>query len=85
MLLETFIPQCEARFIPVEYFDLIALFITEDEQRIAKRIEVHFLLNHDNQAVNRFTEVDNIHVQIDICRLNEHLHSTNALITVATQ
>jgi hypothetical protein len=29
--------ECEACFIPVEDFDLIAIFIAEDEQRIAKR------------------------------------------------
>jgi hypothetical protein len=35
MLLEAFIPESEARFIPIEYFDLIALFVAEDEQCIA--------------------------------------------------
>lgn len=38
MLLEALVPECEACFIPIEYFDLIALFVAEDEQYIAKRI-----------------------------------------------
>jgi hypothetical protein len=48
---EAFIPESEARFIPIEYFDLIALFVAEDEQCIAKRIQVHILLNNQGKIV----------------------------------
>ncbi|CAA0336987.1 hypothetical protein ALT721_2320078 [Alteromonas alvinellae] len=45
MLLESLVSKCEIRFIPIKYFDLIALFIAEDEQCTAKRIKVHIPLN----------------------------------------
>ena len=62
MLLETFVPKRKARFIPIEYFELIALFIAKHKQRITKGIELHVLFDHYNQAINRFTKVDDIHV-----------------------
>lgn len=68
---QAFIPEREARFIPIEYFHFILLLIGKQEQRTRVQGQIRFRLNQCRQSVDGFSKVNELTVQVDSWRVGE--------------
>ena len=64
-LLQPFVPENKARFIPMQYLDAIPLAITEHVQALIKGIHFKLILNQSAQSIYGLAKVYWCAMQID--------------------
>lgn len=73
-MLQTLLPKTKAVAVPVQRFDLIVVSVGEDVQRAGKRVQAELLLDQYAQAVDGFSEVDRLAVQVDLLNGAARMH-----------
>jgi len=63
--LQTLEPQTEAVAMPVQNFHLAARAVEEDEQHRVEHRHLDIQLDQGGQAIDRFTEVDRLGVEVN--------------------
>lgn len=72
--LQALLPQAKSVAVPVQRFDLVVVPIGEYVQRAGKGVQAQFLLNERAQAVDGFSEINRLAVQIHLLYRAARMH-----------
>jgi len=81
VLLQSFVPEAKAVFIPVKNLDHVTFPIAEHKQVAGKGILAKMLLHHDRQSIDGFAHVRAADSQVHQCIAQRQHHSPRTAAT----
>lgn len=72
--LQALMPQTKSVAVPVQRLDAVAMAVGKNVQRAGKGAQAQLLLDEHAQAVDGFSEVDGLGVQVDLLNGAARMH-----------